>query len=84
MALNIRNSATERLAAELARLTGEKKTEAVRRALEERLERLRKGKRPRSREDDLNEIAERCASLPERDRREPDEIIGYDENGVPR
>lgn len=40
MALNIKNDAVERLAAEVARLAGETKTEAVRRALEERRQRL--------------------------------------------
>ena len=40
MALNIKNSAVERLAEEVARLSGESKTEAVRRALEERKARL--------------------------------------------
>lgn len=40
MALNIKNEAVERLTAEIARLTGESKTEAVRRALEERKARL--------------------------------------------
>lgn len=41
MALNLKNADVERLAAEVARLTGESKTEAIRRALEERRERLR-------------------------------------------
>ena len=40
MALNLKNPEVERLAAEVARLTGESKTEAVRRALEERRQRL--------------------------------------------
>ncbi|MBN1947203.1 MAG: type II toxin-antitoxin system VapB family antitoxin [Bradymonadales bacterium] len=40
MALNIRNAEVERLVAEVAELTGETKTEAVRRALEERKARL--------------------------------------------
>ena len=40
MALNIKNSEVERLAGEVAQLTGETKTEAVRRALEERKARL--------------------------------------------
>ena len=38
MALNIRNPEAERLAAELARQTGETKTEAVAQALRERLD----------------------------------------------
>jgi antitoxin VapB len=40
MALNIKNEAVERLVDEVARLAGESKTEAVRRALEERKARL--------------------------------------------
>jgi hypothetical protein len=41
MALNIRNPEAERLAAELARQTGETKTEAVAKALGDRLSRVR-------------------------------------------
>src|SRR4029453_11787484 len=41
MALNLKNAEVERLAAEVARLTGESKTEAIRRALEERRQRLK-------------------------------------------
>ena len=37
MALNLKNAEVERLAAEVARLAGESKTEAIRRALEEPL-----------------------------------------------
>jgi antitoxin VapB len=40
VALNIKNAEVERLAEEVARLAGESKTEAVRRALEERKQRL--------------------------------------------
>ena len=83
MALNIRNSETERLAAELARRTGETKTEAVTRALRERLERLRRARGKRRLADELNEIALHCASLPEFDSRAPDEILGYDDRGLP-
>ena len=41
MALNLKNAEVERLAAEVARLTGESKTKAIRRALEERRQRLK-------------------------------------------
>ena len=84
MALNIRNSETERLAAELARRTGETKTEAVTKALRERLARLRRERGKRRLADELNEIALRFASLPVLDPRTPDEIIGYDAGGLPR
>lgn len=43
MALNLKNPEVERLATELALLTGETKTEAIRKALVERLDRLRAG-----------------------------------------
>lgn len=84
MALNIRNEETERLAAALAKLTGETKTEAVTRALRDRLSRVR-GERVRRRlADDLDDIGRHCARLPIRDARPADEILGYDEHGVPR
>ena len=41
MGLNIKNPEVERLAAEAARLAGESKTESIRKALEERVARLR-------------------------------------------
>jgi antitoxin VapB len=47
MALNIRNIEAERLATELARRTGETKTDAVIRALEDRLTRIKRERAPR-------------------------------------
>ncbi|HWM65814.1 MAG TPA: type II toxin-antitoxin system VapB family antitoxin [Steroidobacteraceae bacterium] len=82
--LNIRNEETERLANALAKLTGETKTEAVTRALRERLERLRRTRARRRLADELDEIAVHCSSLPVRDTRTDDEIMGYDENGLPQ
>jgi antitoxin VapB len=83
MALNIRNAETERLAAELAAVTGETKSEAVRRAVEDRLRRLRQDQVGRPLAQELDEIALRCASLPVLDDRQPDEILGYDDVGIP-
>jgi antitoxin VapB len=84
MALNIRNAETERLANTLARLTGESKTEAVTRALEDRLARVRRERSGRRLADELDEIARHCAALPVRDARSADDIIGYDDRGLPR
>ena len=83
MALNIRNPETERLAEALAKLTGETKTEAVTRALRDRLARLRRERAGRRLADELDEIARHCARLPVRDPRTPDEILGYGEHGLP-
>jgi antitoxin VapB len=53
MALNIKSEQVERLAAEVAQLTGETKTEAIRRALEERKQRLSFQVVPRDRKAEL-------------------------------
>jgi antitoxin VapB len=84
MPLNIRNKRTEELATALAKLTGETKTEAVTQALKERLERLRSARAKRRLADQLDDIALHCSTLPLRDERSADEIIGYDEQGLPR
>ena len=84
MALNIRNRETELLATALSRLTGETKTQAVTKALADRLARLHRERARRSLADDLDEIARHCACLPVRDPRTGDEILDYDEHGVPR
>jgi antitoxin VapB len=84
MALNIRNSEAERLAAELARKTGETKTDAVIQALRERLARVRRARPKRRLADELDEIALHCARLPVLDARRPDAILGYDNGGLPR
>jgi antitoxin VapB len=85
MALSIKDPEADRLAREVADRTGESLTTAVIVALRERLARLRKrvpaGRRLR---DELREIGERCARLPTLDERSADEIIGYDDRGLPR
>jgi antitoxin VapB len=83
MALTIRNSEAEKLAAELAELTGETKTNALIKALRDRLTRVRRESIGCCLTDKLEEIAEHCASLPVLDKRSTEEILGYDENGLP-
>lgn len=83
MPLNIRNPEAERLATELAKSTGETKTEAVIKALRDRLTRVRRERAKRPLAEELEEIANHCASLPVLDDRTPDEILGYDEDGLP-
>jgi antitoxin VapB len=84
MPLTIRSAETEQLANALAKLTGETKTEAVTQAIRERLQRVRRARSKRWLADDLDEIALHCSTLPLQDRRSADDIMGYEENGLPR
>lgn len=84
MALSIKDEETDKLAREVARHTGESLTQAVTQALRERLARLKTRQASRTLAEELDEIARRCASLPVQDRRSAEEIIGYDETGLPR
>jgi antitoxin VapB len=84
MALSIKHPEADRLARELARRTGETLTEAVVTALRERLRREDGTVRSRDLVKDLEAIARRCSRLPVLDGRTPDEILGYDRDGVPR
>lgn len=84
MALNIKDENTHELARELARRRGTTLTKAVTDALSEALDRsippapaaLPKLVR-------LQEISRRTAKLPVLDPRSPEEILGYDELGMP-
>ena len=83
MALSIKDFETERLARSLARKTGETITVATRRALEERIRRLGTDAREAAMLEDLAAIRKSWSSLPVLDNRGADEILGYDEQGLP-
>ena len=74
----------EALVRELAGKTGETEGEAVVRALKERLQRLSLKDGQAELADQLNKLALDYASQPVLDARSADEILGYDENGLPR
>jgi antitoxin VapB len=84
MAFSIKNERTDHLARELTELTGETLTEAVTVAVQERLERerARVAHRPGI-ADRLRALAAEVASFPVYDERTSDEIIGYDDDGLP-
>lgn len=83
MALSIKDPETERLAKALAEKTGETITTATRRALEERLRRLANAGNRDVLLEELAASRRRWAKLPVLDNRSPEEILGYDENGLP-
>lgn len=84
MALSIKHPEADRLARQLAARTGETLTEAVISALRERLARQQGRTQAVQLREELATIRRRCASLPVLDSRSPDEILGYDEHGLPR
>ena len=84
MPLSIKNDETERLARQVARETGESLTEAIQQALRERWERLKARRRNQALAGQLEDLLHRVDALPTIDSRPEDEILGYDEHGMPR
>ena len=89
MALNLKNADVERLAADVARLTGESKTEAIRRALEERKARLKSASVEDRRARVLRFLEKKVWPLAPKGelgrrltRAEEDEILGFGPDGV--
>ncbi len=90
MALNIKDPETERLAAEVAAITGESKTRAVKVALQERRQRLAVRVVRRDRAEELRRFLaqEVWPQVPRRvlgkrvTRREREAILGYGPEGV--
>lgn len=83
MALSIKDDETDRLARELSAATGETLTGAINTALRERLDRIRGRARGQDLGAELTAIALRTAAMPTLDDRSADDILGYDEQGLP-
>lgn len=86
MFLNIKDEMAYNFAKKISRHTGQSLTGVVREALAEKLERVEKAQ-AKNRADhaaELNRLALHCAGLLNpTDKRTADEIIGYDERGMP-
>ena len=83
MTLNIKSDEADRLARELADRTGETLTQAVITALRERLERSRRAPDDDDLVNDVLKLADRFSRLRVLDARTAEEIVGYDQHGVP-
>jgi antitoxin VapB len=82
--MSIKSLDVERLARQVAAKTGETLTGAIQKALEERLERLKTERNRAVVLTQLEDILRRVDQLPIQDARTPDEILGYDDQGLPR
>jgi antitoxin VapB len=83
MAISIKSMETERLAREIAAKTGESLTTAIQKALAERLDRLNNHRRKQALTAQIDDILRRVDEMPTVDSRSEDEILGYDEHGLP-
>jgi antitoxin VapB len=82
VAFNVKNPEADRLLRELTDVTGESLTEAIIVSVRERLDRERRI-HDATGHLTLDQAIERLASLPVLDERSDDEILGYDEHGLP-
>jgi len=84
MPISIKREDTVRLARALKLQTGKPMARVIHEALEESLGRLNgAGADPARRLAEMRALSRRVAELPERDPRSAEEIIGFDENGLP-
>lgn len=85
MSLNIKNEETHRLATQLARMTGESMTQAVDKAIRERIARLRKTKHKVNLAERLLAIGRETAKHMKKPMRSEDHgAMLYDEKGLPK
>lgn len=83
MALSIKHPEADLLVRELVAVTGETITDAVLESLRERLARKRVTIKVPHWRDEVTAIQDRLAKLPNLTKQTNEEIIGYDENGLP-
>lgn len=82
MGLSIKNAEVEGMVREIAARRGVGMTEALRQVLAEEVERQQAAAEAEV-EAKVREIARRIAAMPDVSTLTDDEILGYDENGVP-
>jgi len=83
VAINIKDAETDAKARELAAITGESITTAIRKAVEQRLR--RESMRQRSgAADRILAIADRLSNRPRLSTERAEQILGYDEDGLPQ
>jgi antitoxin VapB len=80
--MNIASPKVDELAKRLARLTGEDVETALQRAIEERLSRVATTE-PADRRAAMQKFFDRISTMPIKDARPIDEIVGYGADGLP-
>ncbi len=83
MALYIKDPEADRLARQLAAMRGESITQTIINALHAQLKSTTPPKSLAAKRKEVMAILDRCYALPVLDNRSADEILGYDEHGLP-
>jgi len=84
MPVNISDPQAEALLRELVEKTGETEQQAVARAIRERLQRMSIAEDPNRVFDILSELARSYSRQARSEAEDPEAILGFDENGLPR
>jgi antitoxin VapB len=83
MALSIKSIQAEQLVRDVAEKTGESLTGAILTALQERMDRIKNQRRTQVLTSQLDDILRRVDAMPTLDTRPENEILGYDDDGLP-
>lgn len=82
MSISIRNPQVEKLAREMAEKLDLSMTQVIIDALEEKKRQMAAREQPNLfLLKEIKSISDECAALPDLDKRNPDEILGYDKDG---
>lgn len=81
--LNIRHPEVDKLARALAKSLNESITEVVLESLREKWLKVQGRRSPNDLKIELNHIAQRCAHLPDTHAFRPEDVLGYDQYGLP-
>ncbi|WP_419901150.1 type II toxin-antitoxin system VapB family antitoxin [Kiloniella sp.] len=83
MPLNIKDDNTHEMAKKLAGLTGMSISRAVKNAIQEKIELVEQVQNKGQLAEELDHIALYCSNLPILNNISTDEILGYDDHGLP-
>jgi len=83
MSINVRNARADDLIRALTRMTKQSITKIIVDALQEKLNKEQNRRLAPHLKEEILTIAHRCAHLPMIDSRTPEDILGYNQDGIP-
>lgn len=83
MSINVKNARADDLIRALTRITKQSITKIIIDALQEKLNKEQNKRLAPHLQEEILTIGHRCAHLPVIDKRSPEDILGYNQNGLP-